>query len=1121
MVPVQAHSAYNLLLTKLDDFIRKYYKNQLLRGLIYSFGALTAFYLITSGLEYFGQFGTTGRAILFYSYLGSALLILWRFILVPLAGLFRLGKSMSHEMAAEIVGRHFSDIRDKVINTLQLHQKLDQDDPAAALIMASIQQRMQDLRPIPFTAAIDFSQNLRYLRWAVLPFLALLLLWWALPGWITDSSKRILAYNETFEPVAPFQFVIENGSMETPAQQDFELQVKTTGAEIPDQVFIDIDGSKFRLDKKDKLHFSYVFRNVQRDVQFRFYADGFYSRPHTLKALPNPVLNQFSVELDYPAYTGKKDEKVNNAGDLNIPAGTRVRWNFKTSNTDKLQLQFADTAMNANAAGGGFTFDRSFVKDSRYRVKTSNAFIQGKDQVEYGIQVIPDAYPGIQVMEKSDSISRSQFFFKGEMEDDYGFSSLQFHVVRRNQNEEVSHQKQEIPFNRNFIRNTFFWTANFSDYQLLPGEEVEYWFEVRDNDGVNGPKAARSQRSVFRAPTLDEMHQAMEQNSNAVKSDLKETLMDARQIQKDLDELNKRLLEKKELNWQDKKKAQELIDKQQQLEQKIENLKKENELNNMKREEFRKSDQEMLEKQQQLEKLFDQIMSEEMKEKLKQLEELMEKLNKDELQQEMKKLKQDNQDLEKELDRTLELFKQLELEQKMEAAMDKLDALQKKQEELAEKSAEKNANEQEIKKAQDQLNAEFQELRKELDDAEKKNQQLEEPMDLPKTDALEEEIQKEMENSSNQLQQNKSSKASQSQKNASSKMQQMKDSMEQQMAQSESESMEQDASKLREILENLLQLSFDQERLMKTLNRTAVVNPLYVTIAADQKRIKDEARAIEDSLFALSKRVPQIEAIINREVGKVNQELEATIGYLANRDSRSAANRQQRAMTSINNLALLLSEVSDQMQQQLAQQQQQKKQGNGSCSKPGQNKKPGKGKPKPSLSTMRQLQEQLNEQMKQMKEGMQKPGGMKGKQSSESLAKMAAQQEMLRNEMQRLMNEMQKEGDQGNTGALKNIINKMEQTETDIVNKNITSETLRRQQEIMTKLLEAEKAERERDQDDKRESNENKNDYKRNLQLYDQYNKLVTQEAEMLKTLPPSLKPFYKNRVKAYFNSTN
>jgi hypothetical protein len=741
--------------------------------------------------------------------------------------------------------------------------------------------------------------------------------------------------------------------------------------------------------------------------------------------------------------------------------------------------------------------------------------------VEYGIQVIPDAYPGIQMMEKSDSIRRSQFFFKGEMEDDYGFSSLQFHVVRRNQNEEVSHQKQEIPFNRNFIRNTFFWTANFSDYQLLPGEEVEYWFEVRDNDGVNGPKAARSQRSVFRAPTLDEMHQAMEQNSNAVKSDLKETLMDARQIQKDLDELNKRLLEKKELNWQDKKKAQELIDKQQQLEQKIENLKKENELNNMKREEFRKSDQEMLEKQQQLEKLFDQIMSEEMKEKLKQLEELMEKLNKDELQQEMKKLKQDNQDLEKELDRTLELFKQLELEQKMEAAMDKLDALQKKQEELAEKSAEKNANEQEIKKAQDQLNAEFQELRKELDDAEKKNQQLEEPMDLPKTDALEEEIQKEMENSSNQLQQNKSSKASQSQKNASSKMQQMKDSMEQQMAQSESESMEQDASKLREILENLLQLSFDQERLMKTLNRTAVVNPLYVTIAADQKRIKDEARAIEDSLFALSKRVPQIEAIINREVGKVNQELEATIGYLANRDSRSAANRQQRAMTSINNLALLLSEVSDQMQQQLAQQQQQKKQGNGSCSKPGQNKKPGKGKPKPSLSTMRQLQEQLNEQMKQMKEGMQKPGGMKGKQSSESLAKMAAQQEMLRNEMQRLMNEMQKEGDQGNTGALKNIINKMEQTETDIVNKNITSETLRRQQEIMTKLLEAEKAERERDQDDKRESNENKNDYKRNLQLYDQYNKLVEQEAEMLKTLPPSLKPFYKNRVKAYFNSTN
>lgn len=1120
MRDVMNSASYSLLIDKLDAFIRKYYKNQLIRGAIYSLGALTAFFLFTATLEYFGQFGITGRAILFYSYLALAAAILVKFIFIPLFGLLKLGKTLSYEAAAEIVGRHFGEIKDKVINTLQLQRQLNSQALSSDLIAASIDQRIRELKPVPFTAAVDIRENLRYLRWALIPAGIILILIIAVPSLITDSSKRIIAYNQTFEPVAPFQFTVENNSLQTPALQDFELKVKTSGAELPDQVFIDIGGSKFRLNKEDKLHFNYTFRNVQRDVSFRFYADGFYSKEYQLKALPNPVLNGFSVELDYPAYTRRKDERINNAGDLTIPAGTRIQWNFNTTTTEKLQLVFGDSTLEAEQKGrGNFSFGAAFLKDARYRVRTSNSSIQNKDQVEYGIVVIPDEYPSIVIEEKADSASVSQLFFKGDMEDDYGFTSLRFVMQRKNGEQILSAQQQDVPFNRSFTRNVFFWSANFQDLQLMPGEEVEYWFEVKDNDGVNGPKMARSQRRTFKAPTLDELMKIREEKNSGLKSDLKETLKDARQLQRELDELNKRLLEKKELNWQDKKKAKELIDQQKQIEQQVEQIKKENQLNNQQQEEFKKSSEEMLEKQQQLEKMFEQILSEEMKEKLKELEKLLENLDKEKMRDAVQKMQQDNKDIEKELDRALELFKQLEVEQKMEAAIEKLDELQKKQEELAQKSEQKNADEQQLKKEQDALNKEFEEFRKEMDDLEKKNQALEEPMQMPDMNSKEEEIQQEMQNSSQQLQQNKAGKASQSQKKAGQKMQEMKESMQMQMQQESSESLEEDVSKLRAILENLLQLSFDQERLMKQLQRTASSNPLYVGITAEQKRLTDAAKAIEDSLFALSKRVPQIEAIVNREISKINYELGYTVKHLAERQSGMAASRQQMAMTSINNLALMLSEISDQMQQQLAQQQQQ--QGNGSCQKPGQNKKPGGGKPKPSMSTMRQLQQQINEQMQQMKEGMQKPGGMKGKQMSEQLARMAAQQEMLRNELQKMMNQMMKEGDGGNTGNLRNIINKMEQSETDIVNKNITSETLRRQQEIMTRLLEAEKAERERDQDDKRESNENKLEYKRNLSEWNQYNKMMSQEAEMLKTLPPSLKPFYKTRVKSYFNSIN
>ena len=52
----------------------------------------------------------------------------------------------------------------------------------------------------------------------------------------------------------------------------------------------------------------------------------------------------------------------------------------------------------------------------------------------------------------------------------------------------------------------------------------------------------------------------------------------------------------------------------------------------------------------------------------------------------MDKMKLDNKDLEKEMDRTLELFKAMELEQKLKEAADQLDKLAEKQEKLNEET---------------------------------------------------------------------------------------------------------------------------------------------------------------------------------------------------------------------------------------------------------------------------------------------------------------------------------------------------------------------------------------------------------------------------------------------------
>ena len=115
-------SNYDLLIQKLDGFIRKYYKNQLLRGVIYSFTALLAFFLVLTLLESFAWFSPAVRSVLFYMYLAGTAVIVYRLILIPVSHLYKLGHIISHAEAARIVGAHFPTISDKLLNTLQLRE---------------------------------------------------------------------------------------------------------------------------------------------------------------------------------------------------------------------------------------------------------------------------------------------------------------------------------------------------------------------------------------------------------------------------------------------------------------------------------------------------------------------------------------------------------------------------------------------------------------------------------------------------------------------------------------------------------------------------------------------------------------------------------------------------------------------------------------------------------------------------------------------------------------------------------------------------------------------------------------------------------------------------------------
>jgi hypothetical protein len=133
------------------------------------------------------------------------------------------------------------------------------------------------------------------------------------------------------------------------------------------------------------------------------------------------------------------------------------------------------------------------------------------------------------------------------------------------------------------------------------------------------------------------------------------------------------------------------------------------------------------------------------------------------------------------------------------------------------------------------------------------------------TDPEEKDIKQDMQNSSEELNNNKNSKASKSQKSASQKMQKLSELLNRMQQSMESEQQQEDMEALRALLENLLRLSFDQENLMEDLRTTDINDPKYLEIGKKQRKLKDDAKMIEDSLLALSKRWHRFKALSTRK----------------------------------------------------------------------------------------------------------------------------------------------------------------------------------------------------------------------------------------------------------------
>lgn len=1110
-----------ILLDRIAEYKRKYYINQLVKGTIFSAALVLSVYLLVNTVEYFGRFSSTMRAILFFSFLAVLGYALVRWVIMPLVYLYGLRRTLSDEEAAAQIGNFFPEIGDKLLNTLQLRGlSSSQTD----LIEASIQQRSKQLLIVRFSDAVKIEQNRRYLKYAAYPLAAIALVMLINPRFFASSSDRIIHFQKEYND-APFTFRLENKDLKAFRNEDFTLRLSLAGGALPEAVYLLYNKSKFKLEAEGNDTYTYTFKNIQRPIEFQFEAAGYKSNDYEIAVAQRPALLSFDVQLNYPAYLGKPSEQLSNVGNLSVPEGTTIAWDFKTDATEQMTLLFEGDKTPSTAESkltGGFEFKRNVRRSGNYEIKLKNDESDNREKISYFLNVINDKTPTITLENYQDTTLYNYLVLGGNIADDYGFSNLRiFYNVRRKDDKTDSkklvYKGFGIPFNKSTTSQTFYFQWYVDSLRLTPGDRIEYFVQVWDNDGVNGPKSAKSRMIDFGVPSKEEVRAEAEKSAEKTASQMEKTLEKAKNLQKELDKLDQRLKSERELDFQDKKQIEDLLKKKEDLMQEVQNLQQQNQNNQQQQQRFSEQSPELKQKLEQLQKLMNQLLDPETKKLYEQLEKLLQQQQQDDRMQElMNKLKNKEFNAQKEIEKALEMFKQMQLDQKAEQIQEDLKELADKQDKLAEKTeendktkdgAEKEAKQEELKKEQEELNKEFEETKEDIEELEKMNEELEDKQDIDTGKEDQQEVEKEQKNSSQQLQQKQNKSASKSQKKAAKSMRNMAQKMQESMESEEMEAMEENIDNLRDILENLIQLSFDQERIMKDFRGVTLQDPRFVRLGQDQLKLQDDAKVIEDSLYALAKRVMQIQPFVTRELTDMKFHMNESTRYIRERKLNMATSKQQFAMTSMNNLSLMLSQTLQQMQAAMAAM--------AGAGKPGgKSKSKGKGK---SPGNMGELQKQLNERIKQMRgEGMR--NGMGGRQMSEQMAQMAAEQARIRQMLQQLMDSQKgteigkKLGDE-----VKDLMNKMDETETDLVNKRLNQNTLNRQQDIVTRLLESEKALRQQEEDTQRKSETAKPIQRTPPPAFEQYVKDKQKQTELLRTVPPNFTPFYKREADAYF----
>ncbi len=1135
--------AYDDIIDKLNHFTRKYYSKMLIKGILLflTLGMIFTFFIV--GIEYLLWLGNTWRMLLFFCLLLLTLVLFYKFIVVPILFLFRLKRGLTYKEASRLIGAHFPDVADKLYNLFDLTESKYQSE----LLLASIEQRSNDLGNIPFVKAIDYMDIFKYARYLLIPILVFIAIY--ISGNLNSffsSYNRVLNYDVAYAPPAPFTFHLLNNDLKALEDKSYTIQVTTLGSVRPDFAYIDINGKELILQKEDDI-FSYTFSPPLQDSYFQFVSGNIKSEKYQLEVVDIPSIQSFEMKLVFPGYLKRENEILRSTGSAFVPEGTEVTWNIKGENTGAIHLVDKDTVWNFSENSRTFTLSKSILFSYDYQITASNDNVKDYEKLDYSFTVIKDAFPTIKVQQVLDSLNPNTSYYVGESTDDYGLRSITLVCYDIEQPE----SKQVINLLKPNSNYSQFYYTFPSGLVVNENVDYEFYFQANDNDGINGSKGVKSK--IFRSRLLNENELINKdlQIREAIIKNMDRSLDKLAEQDKELDKINRAQKEKKELNFNDQNEIKNFLKKQKVQEELMQNYSKQLQ------ESLKKTDSEDENSKLLQERLERQEIEARKNEKLlDELNKIADKIDKEELSKRLDELGKKQQNSKRNLEQLLELTKRYYVTEKVAQMANELKKLAEKQELLANKPKTK-----EDSKDQEKLNVDFDDFTKEFKELQKDNDRLKKPIDLNYDSKKEESIKEDQKsivqdfNETQSLDSNKDEqdsklnldKIGKKQKSASDKMKEMAEKLESSASDGGGSTITEDAEMLRQILDNLVIFSFNQEKLFDDLEETDLDVVNFSKSVRDQKELRSLFEHVDDSLFALSLRRAELSEYVNEQITEVYYNIDKSLESIADNQMYQGVSYQKYVLNASNGLADFLANILDNMQQSMQA-------GSGS----------GKGEPGFQLPDIIKGQGDLKEKMEGMGddksgqaqgEGQEQKGengenGQKGEgeegnaggdtkgngdkknsrgkddtignegvngigeEELKEIYEIYKQQQMLRNQLEDELKEMI-DSDERKLGE--KLIKQMEDFENDLLENGITKRTVSKVNNIEHELLKLENATLSKGRKSERESSTNldliRNPILSKPAILDGYKNNI----EILNRQALPLRQNYQIKVKDYF----